>query len=90
MQHTVISLRVIYTFYSEALHVQNIRPVKLQALWPLAYVPVETERTENTISFENVFYLTIPFVNVPFSRAIPPIPIVSLTPFNAQCVEEIL
>lgn len=73
----------------------------MQALWPLAYVPVEMERTENTISFENAFYLTIPFVNVPFSRAIPPIPIVSffsegkndkqtLTPFNAQCVEEIL
>lgn len=33
-----ISLPVIYTFYSEALHVQNIRRVKLQALRPLVYV----------------------------------------------------
>lgn len=77
MQHTVISLPVIYTFYSEALHVQNISPIKLQALRPLVYVSVEMEKTENAVSFENAFYLTIPLVHVPFSRAIPPMPIVS-------------
>lgn len=72
-----ISLPVIYTFYSEALHVQNIRRVKLQALRPLVYVSVEMERSENTTSFENAFYLAIPFVSIPFSRVIPPMPIVS-------------